>query len=360
MERTHRTNPIRPSVVKNETLFLQLMDDMLTAYQGKDGKRDEWFNGALGILRGVSIRFYNDYPQFCTIPHIVNFICSAGTVRITSFLEGKHQSRVLAGAFLDAKDSPKTQSSYLSSLTNSLSTLANEKKVCYVLSGNDFDFNLIDPECPKLVVVSNAYQIENLISPVISLMLSISSRRFTLANKVPFFYFLDEATTFRIADFEKLPSVLREYLCSFVFLTQSAAKIEKIYGKYDRSSIESNFGNQFFGRTKDIEALKSYPLVFGKEERQRVSKTTGSSRGGENRSRTVSTQKEEIYDTNFFTSLKSGEFVGSAAHSNMRNFHLRFEMYEDKEDPLPIVHPVLASDIEENYQQIIRDIQGIE
>lgn len=309
MERTHRTNPIRPSVVKNETLFLQLMDDMLTAYQGKDGKRDEWFNGALGILRGVSIRFYNDYPQFCTIPHIVNFICSAGTVRITSFLEGKHQSRVLAGAFLDAKDSPKTQSSYLSSLTNSLSTLANEKKVCYVLSGNDFDFNLIDPECPKLVVVSNAYQIENLISPVISLMLSISSRRFTLANKVPFFYFLDEATTFRIADFEKLPSVLREYLCSFVFLTQSAAKIEKIYGKYDRSSIEANFGNQFFGRTKDIEALKSYPLVFGKEERQRVSKTTGSGRGGENRSRTVSTQKEEIYDTNFFTSLKSGEFV---------------------------------------------------
>ncbi|MDC1601979.1 type IV secretory system conjugative DNA transfer family protein, partial [Phocaeicola vulgatus] len=97
-----------------------------------------------------------------------------------------------------------------------------------------------------------------------------------------------------------------------------------------------------------------------KEERQRVSKTTGSGRGGENRSRTVSTQKEEIYDTNFFTSLKSGEFVGSAAHSNMRDFHLRFEMYGDKEDPLPIVHPVLASDIEENYQQIIKDIQGIE
>ena len=52
---------------------------------------------------------------------------------------------------------------------------------------------------------------------------------------------------------------------------RSAAKIEKIYVKDDRSSIESNFGNQFFGLTKDIEALKSYPLVFGKEERQRVS-----------------------------------------------------------------------------------------
>lgn len=38
--------------MKNETLFLQLMDDMLTAYQGKDGKRDEWFNGAFGDIKG--------------------------------------------------------------------------------------------------------------------------------------------------------------------------------------------------------------------------------------------------------------------------------------------------------------------
>ncbi|MCS3273407.1 type IV secretory system conjugative DNA transfer family protein (plasmid) [Bacteroides fragilis] len=110
-------------------------------------------------------------------------------------------------------------------------------------------------------------------------MLSISSRRFTLKNKIPFFYFLDEATTFKIEEFEKMPSVLREYLCGFTLLTQSAAKIEKLYGRLDRSSIEANFSNQFYGRTKDIEALKSYPLVFGKAEKQRISRTTGSSRG---------------------------------------------------------------------------------
>ena len=173
-----------------------------------------------------------------------------------------------------------------------------------------------------MVVVSNAYQIENLI-PRLYRSCFHSSRRFTLANKCRSLL-LDEATTFRIADFEKLPSVLREYLCSFVFLTQSAAKIEKIYGKYDRSSIESNFGNQFFGRTKDIEALKSYPLVFGKEERQRVSKTTGSSRGGENRSRTVSTQKEEIYDTNFLYQPEIGRVRGECG--TFQHEELSFEV----------------------------------
>lgn len=359
MEQTHRTNPIRPSIVGDESLFLQLMDDLLTAYQGKDSKRDEWFNGALGILRGVSIRFFNDYPDLCTIPHIANYICSAGAARITTFLEATHQSRALAGAFLDAKDSPKTQSSYLSSLTNYLSTLANNKKVCYVLSGNDFDFNLIDPDRPKILSVANAYQIEGLISPVIALMLSISSRRFTLNNKIPFLYFLDEATTFRIPDFEKLPSVLREYKCSFVFLTQSAAKIEKVYGKYDRSSVEANFSNQFYGRTKDIEALKSYPLVFGKEDKEKISKTRGNSKGGDSRSRTVSTQREERYDTNFFTGLQSGQFVGSAAHSNMRDFCLRFKMYSDQEEALPIIRAVLPSEIEQNYFKIIEDISHL-
>ena len=359
MEQTHRTNPIRPSIVGDESLFLQLMDDLLTAYQGKDSKRDEWFNGALGILRGVSIRFFNDYPDLCTIPHIANYICSAGAARITTFLEATHQSRALAGAFLDAKDSPKTQSSYLSSLTNYLSTLANNKKVCYVLSGNDFDFNLIDPDRPKILSVANAYQIEGLISPVIALMLSISSRRFTLNNKIPFLYFLDEATTFRIPDFEKLPSVLREYKCSFVFLTQSAAKIEKVYGKYYRSSVEANFSNQFYGRTKDIEALKSYPLVFGKEDKEKISKTRGNSKGGDSRSRTVSTQREERYDTNFFTGLQSGQFVGSAAHSNMRDFCLRFKMYSDQEEALPIIRAVLPSEIEQNYFKIIEDISHL-
>ncbi len=46
--------------------------------------------------------------------------------------------------------------------------------------------------------------------------MTISSRQFTMRNKVPFVYFLDEMTTVNIKNFETLPSVLREYLCAFV------------------------------------------------------------------------------------------------------------------------------------------------
>jgi len=359
MDRTYRTNPISPKVVKDENLFLQLIEDLLTAYMGEKSEKDEWFLGALGIFKGVAITFYYDHPRICTIPHLVNYVCSAGTERITALLESSHYGRTLGAAFLSAKESPKTQASFLSNLTNYVSSLAFNKNITYVLSGNDFDFNLIDPNNLKLVAIANAFQIESVISPVISLMMSVSARRFTLENQVPFFYFLDEATTFKIADFEKLPSVLREYKCSFTFITQSGAKVEKRYSKLDRSSIEANFGNQFYGKTKDVEALKNYPLIFGKEDKLKESNTRGSSKGGDSRSKTVSSQREERYDSNFFTKLQAGEFVGTTAHSNMRDFHLRFKMYDDVEEPLPVVKAVMASDIKNNYLRIVSEIENL-
>ena len=36
---TYRTNPIAPAVVGNESLFLQLISDLLTAYMEKDSKK---------------------------------------------------------------------------------------------------------------------------------------------------------------------------------------------------------------------------------------------------------------------------------------------------------------------------------
>ncbi len=353
MARTYRTNPIKPSVLNDENIFLQLIDDLLSAYQGEGGKRDEWFNGALGILKGVAIRFYKDFPDCCTIPHIAIFICSSGAEKISQFLESSLEARILSSAFLDSKDSPKTQASYLSSLTNLLSPLAFNKQISYVLSGDDFDFNLIDESDPKLLSVANSYQIEKVLSPLIALMVSVSSRRFTLKNQIPFFYFFDEATTFKIPDFEKMPSVLREYKCSFTFMTQSASKIEKTYHRLDRSSIEANFGNQFFGRTKDIEALKTYPKLFGKYDKVRISTTRGNSKGGENRSKTTSVQREDLYETDFFTKLQSGEFVGVTAHSNKSMFKMRFDMYKEEEEDLPIIGFRSSAEIDKNYTDII-------
>ena len=108
----------------------------------------------------------------------------------------------------------------MSTLSNYVAKLTTNENIYYVLTGNDFDFNLIDPEHPKLFAISNNYATESVISPVIAMMVSITSRSFSMENKVPFVFILDEMTTFKVRDFEKLPSVLREYGAAFLLLTQ--------------------------------------------------------------------------------------------------------------------------------------------
>lgn len=358
MKRTHRTNVIDPKVIKDENLFIQLIADLYDALMG-DEKKDTWYHGALGALKGIAYRLYKDYPEYCTIPHLACFVCTAGKERITDFVKGSDESRMLASAFIDSADSERTQASYLSTLTNTMSKVAFNKNVAYVLSGKDFEFNLVDPQAPKLVCVANSYQTESLISPIISLMVTASSRQFNLSNKIPFFYFLDEATTSKIADFEKMPSVLREYRCSFTFMTQSSAKITALYGEYARSSIEANLGNQFYGATKDEKALSTYQKVFGKIELERTSTSQSVSGSNNSRSTTKSTQQKDRYDTSFFKDLPTGVFVGSTSDASVKDFHAGFKMYDDEEAELPIVKPVFEVDIESNYIKIKEDISRL-
>ena len=355
--RSYRFNPLK--VVRDETELMQLMEDMLRAFQPPKSEENEWFSGALGILRGVAFRLWDEYREYCTIPHIVLLAMNATAEELTMFLRRNTLSEMMAGAYLKAEGSEKTQASYLSTLCNYLSTFSADKNLAYILSGDDFDFNLIDPADPKMFAVSNNFTKNSIYAPVIGMLMAISSRQFTMQNRIPFVYFLDEMTTVKVRDFEGLPSVLREYKAAFVLLTQSGAKVEKLYGKNDRSSIEANFGNMFFGRTTDVEALKYYPAFFGKEEKERRSRSAGKSGNNTNSSVTISTQKEDVYQGRDFSALEPGEFIGFAHRANVREFKVKFRMFEMQEEDLPVVHVPKADEITGNYGKLLKDVRLI-
>ena len=205
-------------------------------------KQDEWYTGALGILNGVAYRLWDEFRNVSRLPHIVNFVMKADTGQLQEFLKLNDISAMMAGAYLSkAEGSEKTQASYVSTLATMWRSWPTNENICYVLTGNDLIFNLIDPEHPKLFANSNNYATESVISPVIAMVMSIASRSFSMENRVPFVFILDEMTTFKVRDFEKLavPAPVRG---GCLLLTQSGAKLEKLYSKLDRSSIEANFG----------------------------------------------------------------------------------------------------------------------
>ncbi len=362
MSRTYRFNILNKNVIRNETMLFQAMTDFFNAMKPEKGNTDEWFQAALGLLCGVAVRFYKfqgDYEKYCTLPHILNFILMATPEQLTRFLEGDMMSKMKAGAFLGSKGSERTQGSVIFSINNYISNLATNKNVCYVLSGNDFIYDLIDPEDPKLFAVSNNFAIESMISPIVAMLVPLAARRIEFGNRVKFAFVLDEMTTVKVNDFQSLPSVLREYGVSFLVLTQSGTKFDKLYGKEDRVSIMANFANLFLGKTKDVEALKYYPLFFGKEEKEKKSISAGSSSGRYNSSVTRSKQKEEIYDSNKFAELQKGEFILSAGESNVSRIKTRFEKFSLDEKPLPIVKLTTDREVEQNYRQIGIDCEKL-
>ena len=285
MNRTYRFNPLDRRNIKDRTMLMQLMEDVLGALMPPTSKQDEWYTGALGILNGVAYRLWDEFPECCTLPHIVNFVMKADTGQLQEFLK---------------------------------------------------------------------------LNDISAMVMSIASRSFSMENRVPFVFILDEMTTFKVRDFEKLPSVLREYGAAFLLLTQSGAKLEKLYSKLDRSSIEANFGNIFLGCTQDVEALKYYPLFFGKYEKEKKSTSSGSSGGGRNSSVTISTQKEEIYESKDFASLEPGEFIGMGNRSNIKgHFRKKFRLFELEEEPLPVVAFRTEKEISDNYTRILKDIERV-
>lgn len=285
MNRTYRFNPLDRRNIKDRTMLMQLMEDVLGALMPPTSKQDEWYTGALGILNGVAYRLWDEFPECCTLPHIFNFVMKADTEQLQEFLK---------------------------------------------------------------------------LNDISAMVMSIASRSFSMENRVPFVFILDEMTTFKVRDFEKLPSVLREYGAAFLLLTQSEGKLEKLYSKLDRSSIEANFGNIFLGCTQDVEALKYYPLFFGKYEKEKKSTSSGSSGDGRNSSVTISTQKEEIYESKDFASLEPGEFIGMGNRSNIKgHFRKKFRLFELEEEPLPVVAFRTEKEISDNYTRILKDIERV-
>lgn len=97
MNRTYRFNPLDRRNIKDRTMLMQLMEDVLGALMPPTSKQDEWYTGALGILNGVAYRLWDEFPECCTLPHIVNFVMKADTGQLQEFLKLNDISAMMAG-----------------------------------------------------------------------------------------------------------------------------------------------------------------------------------------------------------------------------------------------------------------------
>lgn len=362
---SYRTNIIKPSIIRNTEFLGQIISDIAKGVGSDEVKQDEWFKAGLGVVQGVAARLYEDFPQYCTLGHVSLLVIKKDVDQLEEFLNANNSSQDYAAEFLKSSKSEKTQASISWTAAQILKPIAVNRNVCYILGGDDFDFNLLEDGHHKIITASNDDENENVLNGLLGSMVNILSRHIKFGNKKGVFFFMDEGTTYYIPNFSRLLGKLAEYRVSFTLLTQGKSMIEEVYKSVKTDSIVSNFNNKFLGRTNNPKDARDYSSIFGSQEIKRVSQSKGSTTNSKSNSRSegenVGLVDKAVFKPDHFQQQERGQFTCSFLDGNYRSGTFHFEQENiDLEKLKEVVTEVSNHDedvTQQYYREVLRDIE---
>ena len=108
----HRVNPIAPRYLENEESVNEvsrvLIENLLEQRESGTTGTTKFFNDAAeGLIGGLIWKLKTDYPNYCTLPHLIAIYQILDTDSLIQFLETNTTSRAMADAFISGKDSDR-------------------------------------------------------------------------------------------------------------------------------------------------------------------------------------------------------------------------------------------------------------
>lgn len=316
MERTHRINPLHP-----DNLPISAFAAEYAAVILKNLKRewvnhsDFWSDNAIAYLKAIIWYLKKHEPQYCSLPHVIR-LSLAEYPLVLDLLRRDPECRSMISSLLTAYTENATAqiAGCVSSLQTPMDKL-NSALIFWVLSGNDSDLNLNNPRKPAILTIGNNPQLQETISPVISLVASVVIKKMNQKNKVKSVFLLDEAPTLFIPDLKNLPNTGRSNQVCTVYCCQDFSQMNLLYGAEEAKAIRASLGNQFIGMVNDVETAEMVSRMFGQMEKQvkTINSSTGSNGGNDvNYSAGYSMQEQEkpLIRASEVLTLETGVFIG--------------------------------------------------
>ncbi len=180
----HRVNPIAPRYLENEESVNEvsrvLIENLLEQRESGTTGTTKFFNDAAeGLIGGLIWKLKSDYPQFCTLPHLIAIYQMLDTDSLIQFLETNTTSRAMADAFISGKDSERQTAGVKSTLANALKRIST-KRIFMALSADEVPLNVNDEENPAVISVVNNPKFETSYSPVIATIIHTITKQETV------------------------------------------------------------------------------------------------------------------------------------------------------------------------------------
>ena len=372
--KSHRCNPINPAFMTDiSDAYESAYTIMLNLNRSWIQKQGDFFVESPIILLAAIIWFLKIYEKgkYCTFPHAIEFL-NRPYAQIFPILTSYDELANYLSPFMDAWEGGAQDQlqGQIASAKIPLSRMISPA-LYWVMTGDDFSLDINNPKEPKVLVVGNNPDRQNIYSAALGLY---NSRIVKLINKkkqLKSSVIIDELPTIYFRGLDNLIATARSNKVAVCLGFQDFSQLTRDYGDKESKVIQNTVGNVFSGQVVG-ETAKTLSERFGKVLQQRQSMTINRN----DKSTSISTQMDSLIPASKISNLTQGIFVGAVSDNfderiDQKIFHAEIVVDSVKVSaemkayqPIPVIVEFKNEDgsdnlketIEANYRKVKHEI----
>ncbi len=369
LSRSHRCNPLEPNSMTDITDAAESARTILLGLNREWIKKqgDFFVESPINFLTAI-IWFLKKYKdgEFCTLTHVIELM-QVDYDSLFTLLRTEKEIEVLINPFVNAylNDVMEQLEGQIASAKIAMARLSSPQ-LYYVLSGNDFNLDINNPDDPKIVCMGNNPQKISIYGAVLSLYVNRLIKQVNKKGKQKSSLIFDEFPTIYLNNMDSLIATARSNKVSTSLGLQDFSQLRKDYGREQADVIVNITGNIISGQVTG-DTSKQLSERFGKIMQDRESYSINSGDTSISRSK----QLETAIPPSKIASLSSGEFVGMVAddpdnkidlksfHCEIINDHQAIKREQDNYKDIEVIRKLDEGMVQRNYLQIKQEVQEI-
>jgi type IV secretory pathway TraG/TraD family ATPase VirD4 len=313
VEYSKRVNPIKAEYIQTLADAQETAEALIEALKkgSSNNSSDQFFSQSAINFLSATIYFFakHEAGKYSSFPHVMTFLNqSYDTIFKVLFTQPELIS--LLSPFKSAYDNRAFEQleGQIGTLKIQISRLAT-KESFWVLSGDDVDLKITNPETPAYLIIANNPQTQNVNSACNTLILTRLVRLINTKNNLPCSLIIDEAPTLYFHRLENLMATARGNKVSTLLGLQELPQLKQQYGKDTADTICAICGNIISGSVRNKDTLDWLEKLFGKVKQIKESVSI-------NRNNTTISQNENmdyLIPSAKIANLRTGELVAKIA-----------------------------------------------
>ena len=375
--KSHRCNPINPAFMTDiSDAYESAYTIMLNLNRSWIQKQGDFFVESPIILLAAIIWFLKIYEdgKYCTFPHAIEFL-NRPYAQIFPILTSYDELANNLSPFMDAWEGGAQDQlqGQIASAKIPLSRMISPA-LYWVMTGDDFSLDINNPNEPKVLVVGNNPDRQNIYSAALGLynrrIVKLINKKKQLKSSV----IIDELPTIYFRGLDNLIATARSNKVAVCLGFQDFSQLTRDYGDKESKVIQNTVGNVFSGQVVG-ETAKTLSERFGKVLQQRQSMTINRN----DKSTSISTQMDSLIPASKISNLTQGMFVGAVSDNfderiDQKIFHAEIVVDSAKVsaetktyEPIPTIADFTNEDgsdnlketIEVNYRKVKQEILSL-